>query len=70
MGVYRKLIDPILNQKNNDAYRDAVGLLKKIRDLLKRMEQEEEFAPYVAEVRKAHRPKRNFMALLDAAGWL
>ncbi len=67
--VYRTLIDPTVNQKNKDAYREAVGLLQKIRVLLESLGRGNEFAPYVAGVRATHRPKRNFMALLDAAGW-
>jgi hypothetical protein len=33
------------------------------------MEPPADFPAYVAALRAEHRPKRNFMALLDRAGW-
>jgi uncharacterized Zn finger protein len=65
VAIYRRQIDPIANLKNNDAYREATDLVRKIRDLMKRLGQEGEFAEYLAAIRKAHKPKRNFMAMLD-----
>lgn len=65
VAIYRRQIDSIVNRKNNDAYREAAGLLRKIRDLLKRLGQKGEFIEYLTAIRKAHKPKRNFMAMLD-----
>jgi uncharacterized Zn finger protein len=69
LSVYQTQIEPTLQQKNNFAYREAVGLLRKIRVLMRRLGREEDFAPYLASLRAAHKPKRNFMALLDRARW-
>lgn len=69
LEVYRKWIDPIVDRKHKDSYREAVKLLRKMRALYGRLGRETEFGPYLAEVRAAHGRKRNFMALLDAAGW-
>lgn len=69
LAVYQRRIGPILDQKNNDAYQEAVGLLKKIKELLGRTGREEEFAGYLQGIRTAHKPKRNFIKLLDAARW-
>jgi uncharacterized Zn finger protein len=69
LSVYQAQIEPTLQQKNNYAYREAVGLLRKIRVLMIRLGRDTEFAPYVASVRAAHKLKRNLMALLDRARW-
>jgi uncharacterized Zn finger protein len=70
VAVYRSRIDPILGRKNNEAYAEAFGLLKKIRALLVQLGRNEEFARYLTAVRAAHKPKRNFMKLLDDAKWV
>jgi uncharacterized Zn finger protein len=65
VAIYRRQIDPLANRKNNDAYREAADLLRRICDLMKRLGQENEFGKYLTSVRVAHKPKRNFMAMLD-----
>ena len=69
LPVYQNQVDPTLNRKNNDAYREALGLLRKVRGLMIRLGRESEFARYVESVRAAHKPKRNFVKLLDGAKW-
>jgi uncharacterized Zn finger protein len=65
IDVYEKRIDPTVGRKNNQAYEDAAQLLKKIQRLMKRLNRDAEFADYLRQVRAAHKPKRNFMKLLD-----
>jgi len=65
MAVYQRQIDPIVNHKNNDAYREAAKLIRKIKQLMSRQDRETEFPEYLAAVRTAHKPKRNFMAMLQ-----
>jgi len=67
--IYQEEIEPILDQKNNSAYEQAVIYLKKIGSLMFAIGQKQEFDDYVADVRKRHKPKRNFMKLLDKEGW-
>lgn len=67
--IYQKQIDPTLARKNNEAYEAAVGLLREIHGLMDRLGERDEFARYLASVRAAHKPKRNFMKLLDRAKW-
>ncbi|MBI3609118.1 MAG: hypothetical protein HY204_00235, partial [Nitrospirae bacterium] len=55
--------------KNNDVYREAVGLLRKVRALMIRLGHEADFTRYLVSVRAAHKPKRNFMKLLERAKW-
>jgi uncharacterized Zn finger protein len=69
LPVYQSQVEPTLNQKNNEAYREVIGLLRKVRGLLIRVGRESEFAVYVESVRTAHKPKRNFMTLLERAKW-
>ena len=69
LPIYQRQIEPTVNQKNDHAYRAAVGLLRQIRALMVRVRREDEFAPYLASVRAENKPKRNFMKLLDHAKW-
>lgn len=69
LPVYQSQVEPILNRKNNEAYREVIGLLRKVRALMVRLGRESEFARYVESVRAAHKPKRNFMRLVDRAKW-
>jgi len=65
IDVYKKWIGPTVEKKNNQAYEDAAQLMRKIQRLMKRLNRDAEFADYLREVRAAHKPKRNFMKLLD-----
>lgn len=67
LPIYQRQIEPTLDRKNNEAYREAIGLLRRVRELMVRLEQKDEFTNYLAKVRTAHKPKRNFMKLLDRA---
>lgn len=69
LTVYRERVEPTLAQKNNEAYRAAIGLLRKVRALLTRLGRESEFGDHLTALRLAHKPKRNFMKLLDHAKW-
>jgi len=62
--IYQRQIDLIVNIKKNDAYREAAKLIRKIQKLMARLGREDEFPPYLESVRKTHKPKRNFMAML------
>ncbi len=64
LAVYQRQVDPIVDGKNNDAYREAAKLIRKIRQLMVRLDQQAQFGPYLDSIRKAHKPKRNFMAML------
>jgi uncharacterized Zn finger protein len=65
LEIYQRQIEPLVNQKNNQAYEQAAKYVRKVRELMKRLGREAEFAMYLAGLRKAHKPKRNFRALLD-----
>lgn len=63
--VYREMIAPILKQTNNAAYAEAVKLLRKIRELMVRLELEAEFEDYLVALRVEYKRKRNLMKMLD-----
>jgi uncharacterized Zn finger protein len=63
--IYQKQADALINQKNNGSYAEAVKLLGKIRTLMTRLQQSEQFASYLAAVRAAHKPKRNFIQMTE-----
>jgi uncharacterized Zn finger protein len=67
--VIQARIEPTLARKDNYAYGHAVRLLGKARELLVRLGRSGEFESLLAAVRAAHRPKRNFMKLLDQERW-
>ena len=65
--IYRARLDGIVEQKHNRAYDEAAALVGKIRDLMRRTQQEQEFAVWLDAVRAKHKAKRNFMQRLDKA---
>lgn len=67
--IYRKDVDGALKRMGNESYREAVRLLRKIHSLMRRMGQQEQFKRELAELRAAHKAKRNFMKLLDHEKW-
>lgn len=67
--LYQDEVERTVGQKNNRAYEEAVELLRKVKDLMGRAGQGSEFSAYLESVRTTHKPKRNFMKLLDRAKW-
>ena len=64
--LYKRAVHPIVELKKNDAYAEATGAVGAMRNLYKALGREREFGDWLAELRLAHKPKRNFMKLLDA----
>ena len=69
LAIYRAQIEPTVEQKGDAAYQAAVRLLRKVSALMSRMGQASELATYLESIRAAHKPKRNFIKLLDATKW-
>jgi uncharacterized Zn finger protein len=65
LPIYQGQIDPTLDRKNNEAYQEAIVLLRKVRELMVRLGREAEFTSSLGKVRASHKPKRNFMKLLE-----
>ena len=65
LAVYQSLVEPQVKQMNNDAYRDAAALVKKIALLFRQLGREEAWNHYRNTLCETHKRKRNFMALLE-----
>lgn len=67
--IYQQDVERAIGARNNDAYRSAVERLDHISKLMTAAGHPDAFAPYAAEVRARHKPKRNLMKLFDQRGW-
>lgn len=70
ISVYVPEIEPLINQTNNQAYGQAVTLLIKVRDLMKRLDQNVEFNALVNKLSSTYKRKRNFIKLLKKEGFI
>ncbi len=66
--VYRMLIGPIVERTNNQAYAEAAGLVRRVKQLMEKSDQDGEFRHYLAQLRAEYKRKRNFMKLLEEFG--
>lgn len=64
VAVYQKLIGPIVERTNNDAYAEAADLLRRMEKLMDKLGENTEFRHYLAKVRTEFKRKRNFVKLL------
>ena len=69
ISVYTSLLKPALQYAQQQAYEDAVEILRKIRNLMLRIGKEREFSSLAQSVRAQYKPRRNFIKLLDTEGW-
>jgi tetratricopeptide (TPR) repeat protein len=67
--IFQREVEQLIGTKNNRGYADAVSLMVHVRDLLASAGRPDDFGPYAAAVRTAHKPKRNLMKLLDQRDW-
>ena len=58
---WQRLVEPIINRKNNGAYAEAVQMMLTIGQWMRQADKESAFEYWVQEIRKRHRPKRNLM---------
>lgn len=64
-AIYRNSIDGIIDHKNNRAYDKAAELAGKIKALMQRAGEKEEFATWLEALREKHKAKRNFMQRIE-----
>jgi uncharacterized Zn finger protein len=67
--IWQGEIERDIDAKNNQAYAEAVQLIVRVRRLMIAADREADFAPYLAKLRVAHKPKRNLMKLFDERSW-
>lgn len=70
LRIYKSAIEPLIQAKNNGAYASAVDVLSKVNRVMARLGRSDEFRSYLASVRAAHKPKRNFTKMIDETRWL
>ena len=63
--VYQKLVGPIVGRTNNQAYAEAVVLIRRVKKLMNGPGEREEFRQYLGTLRTEFKRKRNFMKMLD-----
>jgi uncharacterized Zn finger protein len=66
LRIYRESLESVIDQKNNQAYEEAVERIRKIGKLMERTGDATEFGEFIGGLRTKHKPKRNFIKLLDA----
>jgi uncharacterized Zn finger protein len=67
--IWQGEIERVIDAKNNHAYAEAVDLIVQVRRLLIAAGRDADFVPYVAKLRRIHKPKRNLMKLFDERSW-
>ena len=65
LRVYRERIEPTIARKTRRDYEEAVALIERVGELLRRVGRDEELPALVAEIRATRARKRNLIALLD-----
>lgn len=63
--IYRESIESVINRKHNQAYDEAADLAVKIKALMVRGGQAEEFGGWLEALRAEHKAKRNFMMRIE-----
>jgi len=67
LPIYRAAVDRAIALKQNSGYEEAIRLLGKVDRLMNRLSKATDLAAYLLSIRAAHKPKRNFIKLLDRA---
>lgn len=65
IAVYQRQVGPIVGRTNNNAYAEAVVLIRRIGNLMNGSGDREDFLQYLAALRTEFKRKRNFMQMLD-----
>jgi uncharacterized Zn finger protein len=63
--IYRTAAERLVERAKPDAYVEAGGLLRRVRDLLHASKRSSEWPAVLAELRESHRRKRRLMEVLD-----
>lgn len=66
--LYREVVPVIVAQTGNEAYAEAVKLVRKIGAMMKAQNRLARFGDYLAKLRAGFKQKRNFIKLLDRVG--
>jgi uncharacterized Zn finger protein len=64
LAIYRRRVDHLVAQTNNNAYAEALVMVKKIKQLLLSGGADRRLSDYLTELRINFKAKRNFMKML------
>lgn len=67
--IYSSMVATTIKRGNNKAYAEALEYMKKVEILLAKSGRQQDFADFVATIRKNFKIKRNMMKLIDGQGW-
>ena len=67
--IWQDEVERQIDVKKNHAYAEAVDLIVRVGRLMEAAGRADDFTPYVARLRAAHKPKRNLMKLFGERGW-
>ena len=65
LSIYKELIGPTIAQGGNHAYEEALKLLRKVVQLMVRLDRGTQVDDYLVAVRVEYKRKRNFIKLMD-----
>ena len=63
--LIQRIVHSVLKETNTRAYQTAISLVKRIRKLMHKMKDKDEFKSYVESLREAYARKRKFVGMLD-----
>jgi len=69
LAIYLPAIEPLINQGNNDGYRQAVELLVRVKDLMIKIGCEDDFKQRLNTLSTVYKRKRNFIKYLKEKGF-
>lgn len=67
--IYLRQVEPLVNQTNNRAYKEAVGYLGRIHDLMNKIGKEREFRVELVRIKAEFKRKRNFIKFVERKTW-
>ena len=67
--IYRRQVVPLIEQTNNDSYKEAIEFLGRIHRLMKKTGREKEFYTWLEQLTTEHKRKRNFIKHLQGKAW-
>lgn len=65
IGLYRRMLEPIIQQTNNQAYQRAIKLIRRMGELMRAQQLDSAFAAELLRLHQRYKAKRNFIKLLD-----
>jgi len=67
--IYRRQVEPLIDQTNNKAYKHAVAYLGQIHKLMKKIGKGQEFKDDLQRLKTEYKRKRNFIKFVEKKTW-